>query len=236
MKPDKIILLRHGQSQGNCDKLIYRTVPDYALMLSELGRKQAETVGQHLRGQLEFHTSVQFYVSPYWRARQTFELVRTQLTGFPSQVYEDPRIREQEWSGDFRELTSIEQYNEIEARRDTYGHFYYRLLGGESCADVFDRVSDFMNTLHRDFDKRDFPRNVIIVTHGMTMRLFLMRWFHMKVEDFELLANPLNCEYYVLERNKSDDHYALITKPRTHEIKHKWQYRSPDRKPEAATV
>ena len=44
-----------------------------------------------------------------------------------------------------------------------------------------------MDTLHRDFQKTDFPQNVLIVTHGLTMRLFLMRWFHWTVSEFEAL-------------------------------------------------
>ena len=147
--------------------------------------------------------------------------------------YEDPRLREQEWSGDFR--AKLENYDRLEKRRDSYGHFYFRIKGGESCADVFDRVSDFLNTLHRDFEKRDFPRNAIIVTHGMTMRLFLMRWFHWTVEEFEVVANPLNCEHYLMERNLHDDQFKLVTSPRQHQIRHQFQYKGIDRDKEQAT-
>lgn len=103
---------------------------------------------------------------------------------------EEPRIREQEW-GHFRDLAD---YDRTVVNRDAYGTFYYRIPEGESGADVYDRVSDFFGTLHRDFGKPDFPENALIVTHGMTLRLFLMRWFHWTVEDFEQLANPGNCQ------------------------------------------
>ena len=53
--------------------------------------------------------------------------------------------------------------------------FYYRIPDGESGADVYDRVSTFLETLYRDFAKPDYPENTIIVTHGMTLRLFFMR-------------------------------------------------------------
>jgi len=71
---------------------------------------------------------------------------------------------------------------------------------GESAADVFDRVSDFFGTLNRDFRKENFPQNAVIVTHGMSIRLFLMKWFHWTVEEFEMIANPRNCEIIVLEK------------------------------------
>ena len=222
MKPDQIILLRHGESNGNVNKQVYANIPDYAVDLTPDGRKQARAAGQQIRALLEPGTSIQYYVSPYWRTRRTYEEARAQLSRFPSQVYEDPRLREQEWSGDFR--AKLEDYEEVENRRDSYGHFYFRLRGGESCADVYDRVSDFLNTMHRDFEKTNFPRNVIVVTHGMSMRVFLMRWYHLSVEQFERMANPVNCEYYVMRRRLQDDRFVLITKPRTHKLRHHFQY------------
>ena len=225
MKPDRIILVRHGESVGNVNKEIYRTIPDYALDLTDKGILQAKQVGREIR-ELIGDVPIQYYVSPFWRTRRTFEYLSQSFKHFKDcdNIYEDPRIREQEW-GHFRD--DVEFINKIQDYRDHYGHFYYRFNDGESCADVYDRVSDFMNTLHRDFEKREYPRNVIIVTHGMTLRLFLMRWFHKSVEEFESWANPRNCEKFILQRNQSDDKYSLITSEtmRIHQLSHKFQYK-----------
>lgn len=225
MKPDRIFIVRHGQSQGNVDKKVYATIPDYALQLTPLGEQQADEVGAKLWDIIGSKESIQFYVSPFWRTRQTYVGIRKGFsTSNPDQYkyYEDPRIREQEWG---QNMETREGYQDkIEEYRDGYGHFYYRFRdGGESCADVFDRVSDFMNTMFRDFQKKDFPRNVVLVTHGMTMRLFLMRWFHCSVEEFESWGNPHNCEYHLLERNESDK-YVLKTPLRKHVVRHSFQF------------
>lgn len=225
MKPDRIFLIRHGESVGNVNKEIYRTIPDYALDLTDKGISQAFNAGQELHKYIT-DVPVQYYVSPFWRTRRTFEYIRMAFKFHKTydRVYEDPRIREQEW-GHFRDDPAF--INQIQDYRDHYGHFYYRFNDGESCADVFDRVSDFMNTLHRDFEKRDYPRNTIIVSHGMTIRLFLMRWFHTPVEEFEKWANPKNGEIFILERNKNDDKYSLVSHPemRTHVLSHTFQYK-----------
>jgi hypothetical protein len=42
------------------------------------------------------------------------------------------------------------------------------------------------------------------------MRLFLMRWFHWSVEEFESLHNPKNCQIIVLEK-QADQHYKLMS-------------------------
>jgi broad specificity phosphatase PhoE len=228
MKPERIFIVRHGQSQGNVNKEIYKTIPDYALQLTDLGRQQAVDVGQRLH-QIVGDSSIQFYVSPFWRTRQTYAEIRK---SFPSIVkckyYEDPRLREQEW-GNRVDEDGISRFNEkIEEYRDSYGHFYYRFRdGGESCADVYDRVSDFMNTMHRDFIKKNFPRNAIVVTHGMTMRLFLMRWFHSSTEEFESWGNPVNCGYYLLERGDNEK-YKLVAPLRTHKLRHEFQFKPDD--------
>ena len=42
--------------------------------------------------------------------------------------------------------------------------------------------------------------NVIMVTHGLTLRLFLMRYFQYTVEEFEASTNPSNGDIIILER------------------------------------
>lgn len=222
MKPINIFLVRHGQSEGNLNKEIYKDRPDYALNLTPLGKQQANKAGENLKPIIG-DTSVQFYVSPFWRTRQTYMEIRN---SFPYDnryiYYEDPRLREQEWGNN---MESREGYKDkIEEYRDSYGHFYYRFRdGGESCADVFDRVSDFMGTLFRDFEKKNFPLNVVIVTHGMAMRVFLMRWYHTSVEEFERWGNPLNGEYFHLKL-KDNEKYELITSLKIHKVKHEFQF------------
>ena len=223
MKPENIFILRHGQSLGNVDREIYKTVPDYAVPLTYIGHQEAENVGKDLYD-IVGDSTVQFYVSPFWRTRQTYIGIRKSFTHSNNyySYYEDPRLREQEW-GQARANEEM-GYQEVDEERDTYGHFYYRFSNGESCADVFDRISDFMGTMFRDFEKKEYPRNVIIVSHGMTMRLFLMRWYHCSVEEFETWGNPANCGYFQLTRTDHEK-YQLVTPIRKHVVRNKFRFR-----------
>lgn len=74
MKPKRIILIRHGESEANVDKYLFGRVPDYTIELTEKGRQQALEAGRKLK-QLVNDESLYFYVSPFWRARSTFECV-----------------------------------------------------------------------------------------------------------------------------------------------------------------
>jgi broad specificity phosphatase PhoE len=231
-KPERIILIRHGESEGNVNKAIYSEKPDYALHLTEKGRLQAHEAGKKLSTEIiQSWETVKFYVSPFWRTRETYLELKKWFHGSQLQpTYEDPRLREQEWGNPTRTGYS----EEMEEERDKHGHFYWRFPNGESCADVFDRMSDFMQTLHRDFEKENFARNVVIVGHGMGHRLFLMRWFHYTVEEFEKIGNPPNCGMYILEKQLVEnplwgstiqqEKYKLITPVREHQLKHNWQF------------
>jgi broad specificity phosphatase PhoE len=206
MKPKRIILVRHGESEGNIDRNTYAVKPDFKLLLTETGVQQAFDAGKTLK-QITHDESVMFYVSPLWRTRMTFENIARHYDPLLIKWKEDPRLREQEW-GHFRDLKANIL---IDDERNKFGTFYYRIKDGESCADVYDRVSDFMHSMYRDFEKKDFPPNVVIVTHGMTLRLFLMRWFRWTVEEFETLRNPKNGDIVLMEFNEATKKYQLVT-------------------------
>jgi broad specificity phosphatase PhoE len=34
----------------------------------------------------------------------------------------------------------------------------------------------------------------LIISHGLTIRIFVMRFFHLTVEQFDMMRNPHNCD------------------------------------------
>lgn len=200
-RPRRIILVRHGESEGNYDDTIYERVPDHALALTPRGLRQAEGTGERLRNVLG-KERVSAYVSPYRRTHET--LAAFGLDPVLMRVREEPRLREQDW-GNWQDRDDVKKQK---AYRDAYGHFFYRFAQGESGADVYDRVGAFLESLWRSFESPDHPPNVLLVTHGLTMRLFCMRWLHWTVAEFESLSNPGNGETRFLELGE-DGRYRL---------------------------
>lgn len=200
-RPLRIVLLRHGQSEANLDPSLFERIPDHAIPLSPAGHEQVAATGVALR-QVFDEQPVRVYVSPYRRTLQTLDGLG--IDDLIESARQEPRLREQDWAN-FQDTADIARQRKL---RDTYGHFFYRFTDGESGADVYDRVSTFLETLHRDWDVQNSPRNVLIVSHGLTMRLFCMRWFHWSVDFFESLSNPDNADTRVLVR-QPDFRYKL---------------------------
>lgn len=59
-----------------------------------------------------------------------------------------------------------------------------------------------------NYDSPDI--NIVIVSHGLTIRLFLMKWFKWTVEQFECLKNPKNCEFRVMQLGASGEYTLAI--------------------------
>jgi len=147
--PKRIILVRHGESEGNLDTAAYTTTPDHKIQLTDSGLLQAQEAGARLHALISSNPSspewrVYFYVSPYDRTRSTLREIgrsfsRRRVIG----VREECRIREQ----DFGNFQVKERMRATKKVRERFGRFFYRFPEGESAADVFDRVSSMFHFL-----------------------------------------------------------------------------------------
>ncbi|XP_052210652.1 phosphoglycerate mutase-like protein AT74 [Diospyros lotus] len=217
-RPRRIILVRHGQSEGNVDESMYTRVADPKIGLTQKGMGEALDCGRRIRELLEKDEvddwKVYFYVSPYRRTLETLRNVakafgRTRIAG----VREEPRLREQ----DFGNFQDREKMRREKAIRQLYGRFFYRFPNGESAADVYDRITGFRETLRADIDIGRFQppgeqtpnMNLVIVSHGLTIRVFLTRWYKWTVEQFEGLNNLGNGNMIVLEKGYGG-RYSLL--------------------------
>jgi len=206
-RPKRIILVRHGESEGNKDRSAYSQTPDSQIQLTRLGKLQGEAAGTQIR-KLVGESSVRFFYSPYMRTRQTLHCILKAFEGQEVQMCAEPRLREQ----DFGNFQDVEQMSEVYKERQKFGRFYYRFPNGEAGTDVFDRVSDFWSSLLRSMDANPVE-NLVLVSHGLLMRIFCMVYFHWTVEEFEQVWNPSNCEVWALEKGQGSYNLAGRWRP-----------------------
>ncbi|XP_062146356.1 phosphoglycerate mutase-like protein AT74H isoform X1 [Alnus glutinosa] len=218
-RPRRIILVRHGQSEGNVDESAYTRTADPKIALTEKGLAEAEECGKEIKELIEQDRAndwkVYFYVSPYRRTLETLKSLarpfeRSRIAG----MREEPRLREQ----DFGNFQDREKMRVEKAMRMLYGRFFYRFPNGESAADVYDRITGFRETLRSDIDigrfqppgNRNPNMNLVIVSHGLTLRVFLMRWYKWTVEQFERLNNLGNGKMVVMEKGYGGRYSLLV--------------------------
>eukprot|EP00928_Gymnodinium_smaydae_P088995 TRINITY_DN73010_c0_g1_i1.p1 TRINITY_DN73010_c0_g1~~TRINITY_DN73010_c0_g1_i1.p1 ORF type:complete len:276 (-),score=40.84 TRINITY_DN73010_c0_g1_i1:56-883(-) len=193
-RPLRIILIRHGHSEGNETRSITKEVPDHMLHLTAKGREQATEAGKMLK-EIVGEQSVLFVTSPYVRAVETFHGIAYSFGGKDKvDSMEEINIREQDF-GNFDK----ENMSQFHKEKKKFGKFYYRFPEGESPADMFQRAGLFLESLYRRWETH-YTDNLIIVSHELFITVFLMRLFRWPVQDFYEFEDMSNCQLTVLER------------------------------------
>jgi broad specificity phosphatase PhoE len=174
----QLILVRHGQSEGNVaaeqaqrEHLDRIDVParDPDVVLSETGQRQADAVGRWLTALAAEERPEVIWTSPYQRARETAERALA-VAEVELDYRVDERLRDRDM-GITDQLTRrgiVAQFPEEAERRDWLGKFYYRPPGGESWADVALRVRGVLTDLAHT-EKHD---RVLITAHDVVLLLF----------------------------------------------------------------
>ena len=173
----ELLLIRHGESQGNVAASDARTagahqidVParDADIELSPLGERQARAVGVSLGSMAADARPQALVVSPYMRARETARLACAEAgLDLPTRI--DERLRDREL-GVLDRLTFEgvkARYPEEAERRRWQGKFYHRPAGGESWADVALRLRTWV----ADLDRPSVPERLVVVSHDVVIAL-----------------------------------------------------------------
>jgi len=201
----RILLVRHGQSDGNVDDAFYMDPGDPLIELTTTGWQQAREAGQFLRYYYRNNPTADSNPPPIWpstflRTRQTTKGILEGM-GLPDDhpVRQDMRLVEQTygagcWAGKDELARKLYDLSE-----DVYhaNPILTPLPLGESLMQQFMRVDSFMGTLHRD-ERRQGIDDVLIVAHGVTIKNFLMRWFHIPDYEWKKLKTPHNCDVFEL--------------------------------------
>ncbi len=206
-RPRLLVLVRHGESQRNVAKKgntyfiddesrrSVRGVADHKVPLTGTGARQAEATGRALRER--FGAFDYAYHSGYRRTVETSEGI---LRAFSEeeraaiQVRHSLFIRERD-SGHAYDMTTAEAeaaFPWLRAYWETTGSLFAHPPGGESLAQVCERVYLFLNMLFRD----RAGQRILVVTHGGTLRAFrflLERWTYEEAEVRFRSETPTNC-------------------------------------------
>lgn len=192
-----ICLVRHAESKQNTGEVNTTEIGDCNVPLSDNGILQSMALGRRI-GPKAMRDALH-YSSSYLRCIQTrkYVLEGAGCLDIENKVYIDPRLREMCF-GYNKTKDDVSAEKEL---RKIHGWFYYRMNGGDSPADVYDRVSTFLESLKRQV-KRKKNKNVYIFTHGITIRSFVMRFLHLSDKDYAEMDNNNNCDVVTIAHAK----------------------------------
>ncbi|HUN59071.1 MAG TPA: histidine phosphatase family protein [Candidatus Binataceae bacterium] len=184
-KRGRLILVRHGESEGNRDR---RFTISSEVELTEKGIQQAHEVAQRIKARFQPELIIS---SSFRRAWQTSAIIADELN-LPIEVVEDIHERD---LGTLRgeSYDRLRELVKLAPDFDPKQGWLWRPEGGESYEDVRLRVTAAFDKLRGRFPEHE----VVIVSHGGVM---LSMWAHItgKWEGSHL---PPNCGIVLVEHD-----------------------------------
>jgi probable phosphoglycerate mutase len=180
----KLILVRHGESLGNRDRIFAINPAD--LPLTPLGYTQASEVARQIAALFRPELVI---ASPFLRARETARVIAEYLH-LPLQI--EPNLYERDvgvYQG--QPYDSIRTASDYEPR----SFWAWKPEGGESYLDVLARVGPVLDRLA----KTHMSQDIVIVSHGGVMQTL---WAHV-AGDWTGAHAPPNCGIIVVQYNAS---------------------------------
>jgi len=210
--PYELILVRHGQSEGN--EAVSRSkrgdlsayTPEFKLKhssayrLTDKGVEQAKVAGKWIRENIGDHFD-RYYTSEYVRAMET-----SALLDLPdAKWYTEIVLRERD-KGQLDNVSWIERNEKFadEMARRKRDSFFWAPPGGESLANICNRIEHTFNTLRKEC----VNKRVLIVCHGEVMWAFRVRIERLSQIKFHQLQSSQNPKDLI--HNTTILHYSRI--------------------------
>lgn len=202
----RILLVRHGESEGNVDPAVYLKKGDSKLGLTERGWRQVARTGEFLSGyyrEIGLERWPHVHVSPHQR---TLESLSGIVHGIGPLFEGAPKIDPQSFLTErfFGAASALEFIDDTLVPRmfrdniallskAVYDNdpFSARHLFGESPKDTMIAAKLLMEgTVQRDVDEG--KRDILIVCHGAVIQSILMNRLHVLPADRHRIGNPGN--------------------------------------------
>ncbi|MGM5488848.1 MAG: histidine phosphatase family protein [Nanobdellota archaeon] len=180
----RLYLVRHGQTHSNLMGILQGQLDTE---LTELGIQQAKNIAKRLKD----HSFTKVFSSDLKRANRTAQEIARHV-----EIIYDERLRECHY-GDF-----AGQYGKEVDWESLPGAFVEQTPpNGESLQDLVKRVKHFLDELEGE-------GNVLIVSHGGTIRALLHVLLSRDMEELVVTERPKNTSLYIIE--KRDDQYIPL--------------------------
>jgi broad specificity phosphatase PhoE len=191
MMPKDLVLVRHGQSEGNLANMLSREGDDtsfteafrerhsYSWWLTPEGRKQARMAGEWIKKNIGL-TFDRYYVSEYYRALETATLLELPNAKWYKSFY--LRERDYGYLDVMPQKEREERFKENLKLREK-SRFLWSPEGGEIMANLCLRLEKVQDTMHRECSSG----TAIVVCHGDVMSGFQVLLERMTFLEYDKL-------------------------------------------------
>ncbi|WP_427339678.1 alpha-ribazole phosphatase [Caloranaerobacter sp. DY30410] len=175
----KLILVRHGETQANIDKL-YSGWTDFPL--TDRGKEQVKNLLEILSKE-NIDT---IYSSPLSRALVTAEIISKHIG---KKIYVSEKLKEMNF-GIFegKSYKEISETYHLEWEKWINDNIKYRIPNGESLIDMYNRVTQFIDKL------KDKDGTFLLVTHAGVIRIVITYLLNLNIDEmwhFKILPGGL---------------------------------------------
>ena len=206
-----IFLIRHGESESNAlrkklkeeGKLLDESfqIEDAKVKLTENGKKQAEKLGEEIKKYLDENNIKEeeclFLISPYERARETFEIANSKI-GFNEKNENFLVVNElrEQFYGAFHMISSEIKQQEFsqlykECQKNKLS-FYKPQLLGESPADTAYRAFKMLDIIKYKMEEFKLKK-VFVFAHRNINKCITMNILNLPAEFYDEYEEQKNC-------------------------------------------
>lgn len=222
----RIIVARHGQSEGNVSEPFYVTKGDPHIELTEQGWKQLIRAGRFLSKYLidnNIKTPQKIWVSPFMRTKQSlramikgFMQAGNFIDAFHTPMQEDSRLAEQT----FGTLPYMKYSKGILNRtlsklllafsKASHNHNPYMSVTpmGESPSHLVKRIDSFVSRLHLENTEHGAD-TVLVVAHGAVIKAFMMQLCDLPMTAWKDLKTPNNGDLFIFDDETEDGSWRV---------------------------
>lgn len=215
---NRILVVRHGESESNANPEVMIQKPDVAIELTNKGKLQASDSGYFISeyiNKYKQYKNVIVHSSTYQRASNTADIIKDIISNKCNvkveRTYSDYLVEIIQGNFIYMHGKGMEYYQkhfpfDFENWRiqctDKKGIYFARRPNGESYFDVSCRIKD--EIIKAKEASKTNSCLFIVVAHGLTNRCFAKESLNKDVDWFLDLDNPFNCEVWELDFNKDE--------------------------------
>jgi isoleucyl-tRNA synthetase len=176
---NKYLLIRHGEAGNNIESDIHYKDSNHSARLTEKGEKEVLESSKNLKGKIDIIIS-----SPFNRAKETAEIICSQINFPKERIIYDDRIREMETSSFFegKDRAIYKKYYD----EDYLDEPTKVLSDGESFVQVIKRLGQFVYELETKYS----GKNILIVSHSNATHALIFAVKGMLLKDLSSKNNP----------------------------------------------